>query len=136
MSAHTRKHHTREYPCEVILTIPGKGKRHSYIPQKAVKQIESVLSQYQDNDSIDWCIIAKDRIDKYKQAGLVLRGARGRENMSQKELARLSGVSQENISRIENGKRSVGKKVAQKLAKVLKFDYTLLLEDFITESCA
>lgn len=53
--------------------------------------------------------------------------------MTQKELARLSGVSQENISRIENGKRSVGKAVAKKLAKALNIDYTLLTEDNLTD---
>ena len=60
---------------------------------------------------------------------MVLRGARFRENMTQKELAKLSGLSQENISRIENGKRGVGIKIAKKLAKPLKISYLLLLED-------
>lgn len=49
--------------------------------------------------------------------------------MSQKELAKRSGVSQENISRIENGKRVIGEKVAKKLAKPLKINYLLLLDD-------
>lgn len=61
---------------------------------------------------------------------MVLRDARFRENMSQKELAKQSGISQENISRIENGKRVVGEKVAKKLAKPLKINYILLLEDY------
>ncbi len=60
---------------------------------------------------------------------MVLRGARGREKMSQKDLAKQSGVSQDNISRIENGKRSVGEKLAKKLAKPLKINYLLLMED-------
>ena len=33
------------------------------------------------------------------------------------------------ISNIENGKRTVGKKIAEKLANALNFDYRLLLED-------
>ncbi len=66
-----------------------------------------------------------------KEAEMVLRGARFRESISQKELAELSGVSQDNISRIENGKRKVGEKVAKKLAKPLKINYILLLEDDI-----
>lgn len=44
----------------------------------------------------------------------------------------LSLVSQGNTSRIENGKRKVGEKVAKKLAKHLKISYTLLLEDDIS----
>lgn len=52
---------------------------------------------------------------------------RYREGMSQKELAARSGVHQNEISKIENGKRTVGEKVAKRLAKVLRFNYELLL---------
>jgi len=63
---------------------------------------------------------------KHKAAGLALRGARYREGISQRELAKRSGVSQENISRMENGHRPVGDKVSKKLAKVLHIDPALL----------
>lgn len=75
---------------------------------------ESEITPWEE--ATPWEILAKDRIDKYKKAGLVLRGARLREGLFQKELARRSGVSQDIISRIENGKRVVGKKVAQKIS--------------------
>jgi transcriptional regulator with XRE-family HTH domain len=78
--------------------------------------------------SILWEELAKDRIAKYKKSGLALRGARYREGISQKELAHLSGVSQENISRMENGKRAIGTQVAKKLAKVLRIDFALLID--------
>lgn len=45
-----------------------------------------------------------------------------------KHLAEASGITKNEISNIENGKRTVGKKVAEKLAKVLNFDYQMLLE--------
>ncbi len=59
---------------------------------------------------------------------LVLRGMRYREGLSQKQLAAASGITQNEISNIENGKRTVGNKVAEKLAKALNFDYRMLLE--------
>lgn len=79
-------------------------------------------------EAIPWEVLAKDRIEKYKKVGLILRGARVRENMSQVKLASLSGVHQNEISKIENGKRGVGEKVAKKLAKPLKINYRLLME--------
>lgn len=80
-------------------------------------------------EAIPWEKIAADRIAKYKKAGLVLRGARYREGMSQKELAKRCHISQDNLSKIENGKRPVEEKVSKRLAEALHFDYRLLLEN-------
>lgn len=132
MSAHMKTHHIKDM-CEVVLKIPGEKLTHAYIPTKSVGQLIAFLNKYKKskNDTVDWKIVAKDSIAKHKQAGMVLRGARFRENMSQKELASRSGVSQDNISRIENGKRGIGEKVAKKLAKPLKINYLLLTENLI-----
>ena len=74
-------------------------------------------------NSIPWEKLAKDRIARYKKSGLAIRGARYREGMTQKELAKRSGISQENISKMENGQRAIGDKVAKKLAKTLRIDF-------------
>ena len=58
---------------------------------------------------------------------VVLRGARKREALTQKELARLVGVSQTHISEMEHGKRPMGKEMARRLAKVLKVNYRVFL---------
>jgi len=129
MSAHMKTHRTKENTLEVVLIFPDKKKRHSFIPIESAKHIEAFLSEYEEDDFIDWRIVAKDNLVKHKKAGVVLRGARYREEMTQKELSKLSGVSQENISRIENGKRVIGEKLAKKLAKPLKINYLLLMED-------
>lgn len=61
-------------------------------------------------------------------AGRALRGARYREDVSQKQLAKLTGVSIQNISAMENGRRPIGKEMAKRFAKVLNIDWRLLLE--------
>jgi DNA-binding XRE family transcriptional regulator len=60
-------------------------------------------------------------------AGHSLRGLRYREDMTQKQLAALAGVSVQNISHMEHGRRPIGKEMAKRLAKVLKTDWRLLL---------
>jgi transcriptional regulator with XRE-family HTH domain len=60
-------------------------------------------------------------------AGVALRGARKRENLTQKQLAELLGISQTHISEMEHGKRPIGKEMARRLAKVLKVDYRVFL---------
>ena len=80
-------------------------------------------------EATPWEKMAADRIKRYSKAGLVLRGARLREGLSQKALAKQRcGISQENLSKMENGKRPVGEKVAKKLAKALHIHYKLLLK--------
>lgn len=132
MSAHMKGHHTNSHKsiC-VILKIPNL-KRVSYsFPLSRQKEIENFLEKRcEDDDSpVAWELLAKERIEKYKKAGLVLRGMRYREGLSQKKLAEESGVTQNEISNIENGKRTVGKKIAKQLAQVLNFDYRLLLDE-------
>ncbi|MBW2742183.1 MAG: helix-turn-helix transcriptional regulator [Deltaproteobacteria bacterium] len=52
---------------------------------------------------------------------------RCREDMTQKELSECTGIPQRHISEMENGKRPIGKKNAQKLAKALNANYKVFL---------
>ena len=140
MSVHTKARHTkRPSYIDIWIGMPG-GKGKSYhIPSFEMKKLDSFLKELDVSkneitpweEATPWEVLAKDRILKYKKAGLVLRGARYREDISQVQLANMSGVHQNEISKIENGKRGVGEKVAKKLAKPLKIDYHLLLQDDI-----
>ncbi len=132
MSGLMRERHTDSHKSLCVILKTPNSKKVSYsIPLSRLEEVEAFLEkQCEDDDSpVAWEILAKERIEKYKKSGLVLRGMRYREGLSQKELAEKSGVTQNEISNIENGKRTVGKKIAEKLAKVLNFDYRLLLGD-------
>ncbi len=130
MSEHMRKHPTNgKTAYKVVVEMPGKKKKLSFIPAKHLPRLEEFLERYgRSEESVPWEDLAANRIKKYGKAGIALRGARYREGMSQKELAKKSGISQENISKMENGQRAIGEKVAKKLAKSLKIDYELLLD--------
>lgn len=56
-----------------------------------------------------------------------LKAYRLRQELTQQELAKKSGVSQANISAMEKGARPIGLNVAKKLADVLRCDYRRLL---------
>lgn len=124
MSARTKRHPTNSQATyKVVIELPGKAKRLSFVPAKHLQKLEAFLEKYGESDSIPWEELAKTRIAKYKKSGLALRGARYREGLSQKELAQCTNISQENISKMENGQRAIGEKVAKKLAKALRIDY-------------
>ena len=129
MSAHTKTPPTsQETAYKVIVEMPGNKKILSFISEKNLAKLEDFLEKYGETESTPWRELAKDRIAKYGKAGIVLRGARYRAGLSQKALAELTNISQNNISKIENGKRTVGEQVAKKLAKALKINFKLLTE--------
>jgi len=127
MSVHTKVPPTdHQLIYRVVIEMPGKKKRLSFVTEKYLPKLEAFLEKYGESEPVPWEELAAGRIAKYKKAGLALRGARYREGISQKELARRCGISQENISRMENGKRPIGVRVAKKLARVLRIDVELL----------
>lgn len=128
MSEHTKARPTKQATCKVVIEVPGQAKIFTFVPTKHLQKLEDFLEKYGESESIPWEKLAKDRIAKYKKSGLALRGARYREGLSQKELAERTGISQENISKMENGKRIIGEKVAKKLAKILRIDFELLID--------
>jgi ribosome-binding protein aMBF1 (putative translation factor) len=139
MSAHMKGRPTnREKYIEVIVDIPGLQESIYKIPysrdakqrlkeffQKLASPASEEMTPWEE--TVSWEKLAKERVAHYTKAGLALRGARYREGLTQKKLAKLCGISQENLSRMENGKRVIGEKVARKLAKVLHIDHHLLL---------
>lgn len=130
MSARMKEHHTDGQESFCVIVKLNNSKKSYSILLSHQKELEKVLEKYSEEGEtpIEWEVLAKERIEKYKKAGLVLRGMRYREGLSQKQLAAASGITQNEISNIENGKRTVGNKVAAKLAKVLNFDHRMLLE--------
>lgn len=145
MSEPTKTRHTNSRKTIVIsFSIPGKEDISLILPATAsnkrkIDQLKKFLqkktTEPTDWDSLitpweeatPWEELAEKRIKKYTKAGIVLRGARLREGISQKDLAKRCGISQENLSKMENGKRAIGKQTAKKIAKALRISPSLLL---------
>lgn len=75
----------------------------------------------------NWRDLFKKRIDEKTEQGLLLTGLRLREGYTQKQLGNLIGVSQTNVCAMENGRRPISKKTAQKLAALFKVKYQRFL---------
>jgi hypothetical protein len=77
-------------------------------------------------DSVPW----RKAFPEYREEDLPrvsLLGARTKEGMTQTRLSELTGIPQRHLSMMEHGKRTIGKKNAHLLAKVLKVDYQVFL---------
>jgi len=77
------------------------------------------------SDSVAWreCFPYTDE----QLPGITLAGARGKQALTQRELAELTGIPQRHLSEMENGKRPIGKEVAKKLGKALNISYKAFL---------
>lgn len=114
----TKKRHTKNY----------REVRYIGPPEKIDKivHVAKSLDLEDISDTIDWRELFPD-YDNASSPCIALRGSRKKENFTQKDLARLTGIPQGHISEMENGKRGVGREIAKKLGKSLKVDYRIFL---------
>ena len=78
------------------------------------------------SNSMPWRNAFPEFMEEYPPS-VALRGARKKEGLTQNELTKLTGIPQSNISEMENGRRSIGKELAKRLAKVLNVSYRIFL---------
>jgi DNA-binding XRE family transcriptional regulator len=77
--------------------------------------------------SIDWKDAFKETFGDMPSSAVSLKGMRNREGWTQAELGKKLDISQANLSKMENGKRAIGKNIAKRLAEVFKTDYRVFL---------
>jgi DNA-binding XRE family transcriptional regulator len=90
------------------------------------RSVRASESQEEDN-LIDWRTAFGDLIEKFTEAGVTLKGFRLREGWTQAEVADKIGINQANLSKMERGKRAIGKAMAKKLATIFETDYRVFL---------
>jgi DNA-binding XRE family transcriptional regulator len=96
---------------------------HVACPQSVYDEVLKMLEGY--DCRVERAIPAEELLDQ--TPGTMLRGARYREDMTQVQLAEVSGIPRRHISDMENNRRPIGKQAARKLAEVLKVDYRVFL---------
>ncbi len=124
MSAVTKKHHiksNRSHP--VTLHLVHKG--HVYLIPK------SIAEKYEDKSQAVDKVLPEDIFanieKKYTKAGVLLRGTRHREGLTQAEMAKKISVTQADLSKMESGKRPIGKIVAKRIEKAFGVNYRYFL---------
>jgi len=103
---------------ELCFIGPAVGKK------AAIKALRG-LGFVDTSDSVPWR--AALPFTDEELPGVVLAGARGREGLTQRRLAELTGIPQRHISEMENNKRPIGKERAKKFAKALNTSYRVFL---------
>ena len=83
--------------------------------------------ELENNEAVPSHEVFREMDEKFGRAGAALQGARLKEGLSQVELAKKLRIHQSDLSKMEHGKRSIGKRMARKLAHALKVDYRIFL---------
>ena len=117
MSALTKKHHTDD-----VAKISWHGGLY-------VVPIE-VMERYKVPSGDHYVFIDdlfSELTQKSGEPGVLLKGLRYREGLSQIEFAKKLNISQTNLSAMENGKRAIGKELAKRIADIFGLDYRVFL---------
>ncbi len=117
MSALTKKHHTDD-----VAKISWHG--GLYVVPIDVMERYKVKS---DDQYISVDELFSDLTQESGEPGVLLKGLRYREGLSQIEFAKKLNIGQTNLSAMENGRRSIGKELAKRIADLFGVDYRIFL---------
>ncbi len=109
----------------IQLTVPSAN------IQKVAEAIRGVLSlaghKVRRVNSEGEEIVSAEEVFPDGCPAMALRGLRGREDLTQAELAARLGVSQNAISEMESGKRPISTKMAKRLGEEFNLPYKVFL---------
>ena len=118
---------TESRTTEIQIKAGKKILRFTDVPASRLRPILVSLRDYAD-EALPWREISGARM---KAAGgesaHMVRTSREMAGMTQVELAKLLKMPQANLSQVESGRRSVGKALAKKMAKIFQVDYRVFL---------
>lgn len=117
MSALTKKHHIDD-----VAKISWHG--GLYVVPIEVMERYKVTS---DDSHISIDDLFSDLTQKTGEPGVLLKGLRYREGLSQIEFAKKLNISQTNLSAMENGRRTIGKELAKRIADIFGLDYRVFM---------
>lgn len=113
----------KKHPINDIAKVAWHGKIYA-VPVKIIKKYE-IKAEEQTHVSPNE--LFRDLTDKSGEVGILLKGLRYREGLTQMELAKKLNIGQANLSAMENGRRNVGKELAKKIADLFGLDYRIFL---------
>ncbi|MFH1727801.1 MAG: helix-turn-helix transcriptional regulator [Pseudomonadota bacterium] len=131
MLVQERKHLIKKNTPYIVVHFPNKERKKFQVTSGILKIIIKLLEEFHNlksssyEKSIPWKEAFDDSVLENK--GTFIKGARLKEGLSQLELAKKLGVLQSNISKMENGKRPIGKSMAKRLEKILNVGYKTFL---------
>lgn len=106
----------------------GTRRRLFFVSEAKANAIETLLREtVPDDELIDAGDVFPDLKDAKKLPSITFRGIRAKTGMTQAEVAKRLRITQADVSKIESGKRPIGKALAKRIEKEFKIDYRRFL---------
>ncbi len=113
---------------ETEIIVMGKKPKRFAVPKDKATGVVKLLKDYEiRDDGITRMNAFKDLHEKNSEAGSILKGERYTAGMTQVELAEKLGIDQADVSKMESGRRPIGKIMSKRLANVFKTNYKIFL---------
>jgi len=124
MLAHMKTRHI-EQTAEIVLTVPVKEAAKVGKAVRTVLELAGHRVRHVNEEGKELYSIAE--IFPEAHPGMVLRGFRGRDDITQIALAEKLGISQNRISDMESGKRPITRRMAERLGTLFEVPYKAFL---------
>lgn len=120
---------TKKHPIEKHVEVRFQGTPANVIKLRRIAQALKIkdVTEWELEEKEFYSVEELSPETVWNSGGVAIRGGRGKEGLTQKQLAELTGIAQHHISEMENGKRPIGKETAKKLAAALNMDYRVFL---------
>lgn len=112
----------------------SEGKKRSLylVPKEAAGALATLLKSLDESSGSNADFMDADELypelnDSVKGPAISFHGVRLRMGFTQKQMAEKIGISQSDVSKIEKGERSIGKKLAIRIGQALGINYKRFL---------
>jgi DNA-binding transcriptional regulator YiaG len=107
----------------------GTKRKLFLVSEEKANAIETLLRDGSsgDDDLVDAGELFPDLNDPKKLPSIVFRGIRVKTGLTQSEVAKRLNITQADVSKIESGRRPIGKALAKRIEKAFKIDYRRFL---------
>jgi DNA-binding XRE family transcriptional regulator len=108
----------------------GTKKRLFLVSEEKARAIETLLKdtpEGKENELMDIGEVFPNLDSPDKLPSITFRGIRAKTGLTQEEVAKRLQITQAEVSKIESGKRAIGKALAKKIEKEFKINYRRLL---------
>ena len=121
MLAHTKTRHIDDKMDEIILTMPSGQAAIAY---PAIIRFLELAGHTVESDEHSYTI---EESFADISPSKILRGLRIRENLTQEQFGKELGIAQHNVSEMENGKRTIGIRMAKRIEARFGMSYKAFL---------